>query len=226
MDRYSRNLQTLSAAENQKLRISKVCVAGCGGLGGNILEMLGRLGVGELTAIDGDVFEESNLNRQILSDTSNLGSSKALAAARRMALVNPDVVFHAVPEFLTQDNACRLLSGHHVIVDALDSISSRRLLAEQASLLGIPLVHGAVAGWYGQVTTIFPGEDTLDRIYRTDRDRGTEQQTGNPSFGPALISALEVCEAVKILTDRGRLLRKKLLTVNLLDHEYEVVELG
>ena len=89
MGRYTRNMETLSKEENDRLKEFKVCVVGCGGLGGYVIEMLGRIGIGHITAVDGDGFDESNLNRQILSDTYCLGKNKAVAAKERMERVNP-----------------------------------------------------------------------------------------------------------------------------------------
>ncbi|WP_070000587.1 HesA/MoeB/ThiF family protein [Cellulosilyticum sp. I15G10I2] len=225
MKRYARNQITLSEEENQMLHDAKVCVVGCGGLGGYSIEMLARLGVGTITAIDGDVFDESNLNRQILSDTQNLGESKALTAQKRILSVNPETNLYPVTAFLTPQNAKQLLKDHDVIVDALDSIEARFLIQETAKALQIPFVHGAIAGWYGQVSTIFPGEDTLNKIYKNRNSTGKEKIVGNPAFTPALISAQQVSEVVKILIHRGDLLRKKMLFMNVLDHEYEVLEL-
>lgn len=225
MSRYSRNRITISEEENQILHDAKVCVVGCGGLGGYVIEMLARLGVGCITAIDGDVFEESNLNRQILSDAQNLGQSKALTAQKRITLVNPEIKVIPIAEFLTAQNAVTLLQGHDVIVDALDNISARFLIQEAAEKLQIPFVHGAIAGWYGQVSTVFPGEQTLNKIYKNKATNGKEKLLGNPAFTPALISSIEVSEVVKILVRRGDLLRNKMLFINVLDHEYEVVDL-
>jgi molybdopterin-synthase adenylyltransferase len=222
--RYSKNRKSLSEAENVLLQKSKVCVVGCGGLGGNIIEMLGRIGIGNMTVVDGDVFDETNLNRQILSDVSNLGTSKALAAVKRMTAVNPDISVIPVQTRLTAENARKILSGHHVIVDAVDNIKSRFLLEENAEVLGTPLVYGAVAGWYGQVATIFPGDRLLKRIYRNAFQPGVEKNTGNMSFGPALIAALEVGEVVKILTGRNELLRGKMLYADLAGNEYKIID--
>ena len=83
-ERHSRNIPSLSIEEMEKLAESRVLVVGCGGLGGNIIEHLTRAGVGSLTVVDGDVFEESNLNRQLLSTSENLGQKKAAAAAERV----------------------------------------------------------------------------------------------------------------------------------------------
>lgn len=224
MDRYLRNRTTLSEVENQILHDAKVCVIGCGGLGGYVIEMLARLGVGSITVIDGDVFEESNLNRQILSDVESIGESKALTAKKRMQLVNPEIKVKAIQDLLSPHNAEYLLQGHDVIVDALDNIDTRFLVQQIAKKLQTPFVHGAIAGWYGQIATIFPGEDTLGKIYKNKVVNGKEKLLGNPAFTPALISSIQVSEVVKILIGRGELLRNKMLFVNVLEHEYEYID--
>jgi Dinucleotide-utilizing enzymes involved in molybdopterin and thiamine biosynthesis family 2 len=228
MERYSRNMKTLSKEENNRLKEFKVCVVGCGGLGGYVIEMLGRIGVGSITAVDGDVFEESNLNRQILSSSESLGLSKALVAKLRMEKVNPLIKVEPVQAMLTEENSLDILKNHHVVVDALDSIPTRLMLQDSCKKLDIPMIHGAIAGWYGQVTTIFPGDDTLNKIYNKDKNeaKGIEKEMGNPSFTPALTASIEVSEAIKLLLGRGELLRKKILFIDLLSSEYDIVPIG
>lgn len=225
MQRYARNMKTLSFEENNSLKHFKVCVVGCGGLGGYIIEELGRIGIGSITAVDGDVFEESNLNRQLLSSVENLGNSKAEAAEVRMGKVNPLIKVNPVCKRLDMENGPDILAGHDIVLDALDNIESRLTLEKLAEQAGIPLVHGAIAGWFGQVTTILPGDRTLSLLYPADESRGMEKELGNPSFTPALVASIQVAEAVKLLIRRGETLRKKLLIINLLDQEYEVIEL-
>lgn len=215
----------LSREENLLLREKKIIVVGCGGLGGHIIEQLARLGIGHITAIDGDVFDESNLNRQLLSNMDNLGKSKALCAKEHIARVNPDVQVTAMQVFLNEDNAQEIINGHDVICDALDNMTARLLLQKYAGMLNIPLVYGAIAGWYGQVTTIFPGDNILGSIYQGGSNKGIEQELGNPSFTPALVASIEVSEVVKILTGKGQLLRNRFLMINTLDQEYEVFDI-
>lgn len=215
----------LSREENLSLREKKVVVVGCGGLGGYIIEELARLGIGKITAIDGDVFDETNLNRQLLSNVENLGKSKALTARKRMKRVNPDIKVHAIHDFLDETNAEEILEGHDVICDALDNMSSRLLLQKYASKLGIPLVYGAIAGWYGQVTTIFPGDSILGSMHQGNANKGIEQELGNPSFTPALVASIQVAEVVKIFTGKGRLLRNRFLMIDTLEQEYEIFDL-
>lgn len=225
MERYVRNMNTLSKEENDNLKNFKVCVIGCGGIGGYVIEMLGRIGIGNITAVDGDVFEESNLNRQILSSTNTIGISKAMEAKARMEKVNPLIEVHAMQKMLTEDNALSILDGHDVVVDALDSIPARLLLQDSCKKLNIPMVHGAIAGWYAQITTIFPGDDTLNKVYNINKNpsKGIEKKMGNPSFTPALAASIQVSEVIKVLLKRGDLLRKKMAFIDLLSCEYNII---
>ena len=125
--RYSRNLPALSRQEQELLHKKRVLVAGCGGLGGYITENLLRLGIGHITAVDGDSFDVSNLNRQLLATEATIGKSKAEAAKERAALVNPSVEFMAIGKYITPENAADTIAGHNIVIDALDSVSARLL---------------------------------------------------------------------------------------------------
>ncbi len=224
-NRYQRNMDTFSSEENEKFKNFHICVIGCGGLGGYIIEMLGRLGIGYITAVDGDVFDETNLNRQLLSTEKLIGREKALVAKERMVEVNAEVEITPIVEFMTQENYREILKGHDIIVDALDNMPSRKILGGGCNELKIPLVHGAIAGWYGQVSTIMPGDHTMDRIYSGDENKGVEEELGTPAFTPALVASIQVAEVTKILFGKGDILQNKLLTVDLLNHEYEVFKI-
>jgi len=200
-------------------------VVGCGGLGGYILEMLARIGIGRITAVDGGSFEISNLNRQILADSTTLGLSKTEAAKERLSKVNSDITVRTIPEMLNDTNAQDILKNHQIIVDALDNVAGRLLLEHWAERLEVPLVHGAIAGWYGQVSTVFPGDKTLSRIYPTEAARGKEEELGNPSFTPALIASIQVSEVIKLLIKRGEPLRQRLLFIDTLSQDYDIVQL-
>jgi molybdopterin/thiamine biosynthesis adenylyltransferase len=117
-----------------------------------------------------------------------------------------------------------MIQGADVVVDAVDNIPTRLELAKLCSELGKPLVHGAIAGWYGHVTTIFPGESTLEKIYHHwQAGAGIESDLGNPSFTPAVVASLEVAEVCKILLGEGTLLRNRMLSINLLEMEVEEI---
>jgi len=224
--RYQRNREMLTTGQQLRLFRSQVAVIGCGGLGGYIIEELARLGIGKIIAIDPDIFVEHNLNRQLFSSPRNLGRAKVEATAARIAEINPAVTLVPRQERFTRDNGPGLLEDANVAVDALDSVSARLELADVCDDRGIPLVHGAIGGWYGQILTQFPGDRTVQRIYAgREEGRGVEKQLGNPSFTPAVVASLEVAETCKILLDRGRWLRGRKLVLNLLDMEIEELAL-
>jgi len=214
--RYQRNREMISIRQQLTLFRSRVAVLGCGGLGGYIIEELARLGIGGIVAVDPDVFQEHNLNRQLFSTPDRLGEKKVEAAARRVAAVNPAVTLRPVAEALDERNGAELLRGVDVAVDGLDSISVRLLLAETCDTLGIPMVHGAIGGWYGRLATQFPGDRTLQRLYPRNRGLpGIEVNLGNPSFTPAVIAGFEVAEVVKILLNIGEPVRNRCLSIDL-----------
>lgn len=224
--RYQRNRRMISTQQQRQLFHSRVVVVGCGGLGGYILEQLARLGVGQIVAIDPDIFEENNLNRQLLSTPADLGRVKVEVAAERIAAVNPAVTLQPVHALLDKGNGPRLLADTDCVVDAVDNVTARLQLADICADLDVPLVHGAIAGWYGHVATVFPGERSLQTIYRHwDGGKGVEQQLGNPSFTPAVAASFEVGEVCKVLLGQGALLRNRKLAFNLLDMEVDEIPL-
>ena len=145
--RYQRNIPSLSEEECALLAEKRVCVIGCGGLGGYVLEHLARIGVGHITAVDGDVFDESNLNRQILSSEALIGTPKADAAARHIGEINSMIQVHPVNCFLTEENAEELIMGHELVIDALYSTAARIILSAACTKQRITMIHGAVSGW-------------------------------------------------------------------------------
>ena len=222
--RYQRNRQCIGTGQQLQLFHSRVAVIGCGGLGGYVIEELARLGVGEIIAVDHDVFVEHNLNRQILASPGSLGCAKVEVAQQRVEKINPAVTLVPIAQALTRTNGRDLLDAAHVAVDALDSVAARLDLAEVCEELAIPLVHGAIGGWYGQVATQFPGDRSLQKIFANrENGQGAEKQLGNPSFTPAVVASLEVAEVCKILLGTGSLLRHRKLTLDLLNMEIEEI---
>ncbi len=223
--RYQRNQQAISLAQQRTLNASRVSVVGCGGLGGYILEQLARLGVGRIQIIDGDDFEEHNLNRQLYSSEQVLGESKVDVAARRIREINPATLVIPVKARLDSGNASRLLQDADVVADAVDNLDTRHLVAATCRELGLPMVHGAIGGWYGHVTTIYPEDTGLDKIYPQQTGRGIEQELGNPAFTPAVIASLQAAEVCKVLLGAQGQLRHRQLVVDLLHMEIHEVAL-
>lgn len=219
--RYQRNRRMLSTKNQLQLCCSTVAVIGCGGLGGYIIEELARLGIGCIVAVDPDVFEEHNLNRQLLSAPDLLGKSKAQVAVERVRFINPAVTVRVEERAYGPECGREILNKVMVAVDALDNLAVRRQLGDDCRDLGIPWVHGAIAGWFGQIATLYPGDRLPERIGEAcSAHRGVEAQLGNPSFTPAVVASLQVAEVAKILIGVGETLRHRLLTIDLRDMEF------
>jgi molybdopterin-synthase adenylyltransferase len=221
--RYLRNGTCINELEQELLSQVRICVIGCGGLGGYIIEMLARAGVGSLRVVDGDVFEESNWNRQILSNQNNLKEQKSIIAAKHVMKINSDVVVEAVSSFIDEVNAEEILKGCNIVVDALDNLSVRKMVAEKCSQLNIPYIFGAIAGWYGQVSVIVPNSNMSDLLFESQHHKGHEQKVGNPSFTPAIIAGIQVSECIKYILNKGEITTNTLLMIDLLNNEMEKI---
>ena len=220
--RYERNLPALSEAECLLLRKKRVLIVGCGGLGGHIIDQLARIGIGSLKVVDGDVFDESNLNRQLLSDVTRLGVSKAKAAADHIARINPSVAVEAVNAFMSEGNVQALIAGCDVVIDALDNIPARRILSAACAKANIPYVYGAIQGWVAQAALSMPEDKLIEQLFSEEieiRDKSVL------SFAPALCASVQVALAVKLLTGRP-VQTGTVYHLDLLDMEFETIPMA
>lgn len=218
-NRYLRNIPALSQAECALLRQKKVAVIGCGGLGGYLIEFLARVGIGSIRAVDGDVFDETNLNRQLLSTVSLLGKSKARAAAARVGKIAPDVKPEAVETYLDSANVQDLIAGCDAVLDGLDNVPARKTLAKACAEAGIPYIYGAISGWTAQAAVFMPGDHLLETLYP---DGVEARDWGALSFTPALCAAFQTSLCVRLLTGRP-LETGKLHCADLLGEEYQQI---
>lgn len=203
--RYARNARQLSIQEQLALLESHVLLVGLGGLGGWLLELLARLGVGSITGVDADRFEESNLNRQLLGNAGNLGQSKARAAAARLAVVNPAIQFTAVPRFMDEALCARLLRDMDLALDALGGLDCRLSLQQAAARAGVPLVSAGIAGLTGWVAVVLPGQPGPVQWLgagSTGSAATPEEELGNLAPTAAAAASLQAAEALKLLTGR------------------------
>ena len=227
-ERYVRNMKTFSPQDQVALLKAQVGVVGLGGLGGAVVEILARLGIGTLNVIDGDTFEDSNLNRQFLSTPKRIAKSKADTAARRIKEINPSIAVNHHSQFLDQNNGLDLLNRPDVIVDCLDNLKTRFILERFCRQIGSPLVSAAVAGSTGHVTTIYPQDKGLTLIYG-DPDKvpsqGAEASLGTVPYSVTFLAALECAEVAKIIQHKGFPLRNKLLVADLNDGVFDVINL-
>lgn len=221
--RYLRNFGTLGWQGQLALLESTVAVIGLGGLGGNVVEGLARAGVGCLVLVDGDAFVDHNFNRQVLSQEARLGRLKTEVAQARVAAINGAVEVIPYPERAGPERMRDILRGVAVVVDGLDRLPDRLALQDAASEVGIPMVHGAIAGWMGQVMTVLPGDTGLRGLYGQELpDQGAEVELGCPAATPMMVAGWQVQEVVKLLTGQGTLLRHRLL---FMDAEMATVDL-
>lgn len=228
-ERYVRNMKSYSHEDQIRLLHSDVTVVGMGGLGGAVAEILAREGVGTLRLIDGDRFEESNLNRQMLSSADKIGKPKAAAAAERVSCINPSVSVRASEFFLDAENAPSLIKSSDGIIDCLDNLQTRFLLESAAKKAKIPIVSAAIAGETGHVTTIYPDDPGLSLIYGPPEqapEKGIEQSLGCLSHAVTILSSLECSEMIKILLKRQGGLRDRLLVMDLSDTSFEMLQLS
>jgi molybdopterin/thiamine biosynthesis adenylyltransferase len=228
-ERFLRNARSMSTEDQARLFDRRIAVVGLGGLGGVLVEILARIGIGAMTLIDGDRFEESNLNRQVLSTVDTIGAAKADAAAERVRAINPAVALTVCGEFFDEAGAEALLSGADLVVDCLDSIPVRFELEAAAGRAGLPLISAAVAGAAGHVTTIFPGDPGLALIYgkaEASAKKGSEAELGCLPHAVALLASLEASEAVKVVLEKHTLLRNRLVVVDLFENIFEVVDMS
>ena len=228
-ERYQRNVGTIGLNGQATLLRSKIAIIGLGGLGGTVVELLARMGIGHIVVVDGDVFEESNLNRQILCRENNLGLSKAEAAVERVKNINQGIKVTAHFTLVKEENIGEIIDGADVVVDALDNIPARFLVEKMAKKKGIPLIHGAIAGFAGQILTIFPEDKGLQGIYGSKDnlpDSGIETELGTPSITPAMVASWQVLEAIKVILKKGGLLRNKLLYIDGERGTVEIINVG
>lgn len=218
--RYIRNLGSITLCEQMALSNRTAAVVGAGGLGGYVITLLARVGVGSLIVIDPDSFDETNFNRQALSGMGALGLPKVEVAAATVADINPGVT--VIPHQARFDfpEGLELLRGADVVIDALDNIEDRLSLQEGAAEIGIPLVHGAIAGFEGQVMTVMPGDAGLRRIYgkhgmNARKTARPEALLGTPAPAPALVATLEVMDVLKVLLGRDGVRRDSLLYIDM-----------
>ncbi len=210
--RLQRQRNLLGYVRQLRLLNAKVAVVGCGGLGGSVFEMLLRLGVGHLLVIDPDFFCESNLNRQLLATSDNLGHYKVDAALERGQLVNPVVAIETLNQVFQSASGTTLLVTCDLVIDALDSISARLELAQLCARNNLMLIHGAVAGWNGQMVPVPPGSEKMARIYpgsfpvaSASSVSVSEIETLVENIAPTVnaVAAFQVAAAIQYLCNSG-----------------------
>jgi molybdopterin/thiamine biosynthesis adenylyltransferase len=230
-ERYRRHLAIPEVGEagQAKLLGAKVLLVGAGGLGSPAALYLAAAGVGTLGLVDSDVVDLSNLQRQVLHSTRTLGMPKTESAAAALRDLNPDVKVVPFQERLTRENALRILTGWDVIVDGGDNFPTRYLVNDASLLLRVPVVHGSVYRFEGQVTVFWPGHGPCYRcLYPAPPPPELAPscaEAGVLGILPGVIGLLQATEAVKLILGIGTPLAGRLLAFDALAGAFQELRL-
>lgn len=202
-------------AGQRKLADARVLIVGAGGLAAPVLSYLAGAGVGRLTVIDDDVVELSNLHRQVIHRTADIGVAKVDSAVRAATDLNPDIEVVGIEARLTADNALTVFADHDLVVDATDNFATRYLINDACVLLGLPLVWSSINRFDGQVTVWAYGESPCYRcIFPTAPPPGTVPscaEAGVVGSLPGVMGSIQATEAVKLVLGIGESLAGRML---------------
>ena len=210
--RYARQIMLANVGEagQLKLRAARVLVIGAGGLGSALISYLAAAGVGHLGIIDADRVELSNLARQILHETGDIGRLKVDSAADRIAELNPDIMVTTYPHALTAENARTIIGDYDIVADGCDNFHTRFLVNATCVALHKPLVSAAIAGWHGQLMTITPASIAGSGCYQCFANPDAPEAntcTDSGIMGPlaGVMGSMQALEVVNCILGRAAL---------------------
>jgi molybdopterin/thiamine biosynthesis adenylyltransferase len=232
-ERYSRQIlfRGVGAEGQKRLAAARVVVVGCGATGSAVASLLARAGVGTIRIVDRDYVEPSNLQRQTLFDESDARESlpKAVAAAKRIAAFNSQIVVEPQVADLTPANADLLLAGAELILDGTDNFETRYLMNDYALKHGVPWIYAAAVGSYGITLNVLPGETACLACVFPDSPQGTFETCETAGIlNPAvnLVASIEAAEALKILVGARDQVRRTLLSYDVWTNERAEIQAG
>ena len=225
-ERYSRHLllPEIGASGQEKLKAARVLVVGAGGLGSPASLYLAAAGIGTLGIIDHDRVDLSNLQRQVLFETANLGASKALTAQARLRALNPEINVIAHDLELNASNALELLRAYDCVLDGSDRLTTRYLVNDACVLLQRPLVSAAIHRFEGQAMSYLPGRGPCYRCLFPEASAAQAPncaEAGVLGVLPAMLGALQATEAIKLILDLGTPLVGRLMTYDALAMQWQ-----
>jgi adenylyltransferase/sulfurtransferase len=225
-DRYHRQiiLPEIGEEGQKKFLKAKVLLIGAGGLGSAAAYYLVAAGVGKIGLVDGDRLERSNLQRQILHQTSRLGEPKVVSARQTLTALNPEIEIVTYQENLTAANALRLIQNYDLVVDCSDNFATRYLTNKTCVITQKPMIYGAVSNFEGQAMTILPGVGPcyhcLYPKLSSPEAISSNKEVGILGVLPGLIGVIQATEALKFILQQGKLLVGELLIYNALNLEF------
>ena len=231
IERYSRHiiLPEVGGKGQEKLLAGKVLLVGAGGLGSPAGLYLAAAGIGTIGVIDADAVDLTNLQRQVIHFTDDLGKPKVESAAAKMQAINPDVQVKTYRERLTSDNALTILSDYDFVIDGTDNFPSKFLVADACHFAAKPYSHAGILRFDGQIMTVKPGATVCYRcVFNAPPPAGAVpscSQAGVLGVLAGVIGTLQATEAVKFLLQQGKLLTDTLLVYNALNMTFRKVTL-
>lgn len=218
IERYKRHifLREIGGPGQTKLRNARVFVAGAGGLGAPVIQYLAACGIGHLTIADMDAVDLSNLQRQIIYRTHDIGEAKVALAKEFVSRLNPDVSVNPIDEPITRNNIHKSIAGHDLVLDGTDNFPTRRLINRACVEAGIPLLSGAISQWEGQVSLFDVKEGTpcFDCLFPNDPAAGIApncSEGGVIGALPGIVGTIMALEAIKFLSGAGQCLKGEIL---------------
>lgn len=229
IERYSRHilLQDIGVEGQEKINQGKVLVIGAGGLGAPILLYLAAAGVGTLGIIDGDVVDLSNLQRQVIHFTPDVGKPKVISAQEKIEKINPDVKVITYHQFFTAENAFDIIKDYDFIVDGTDSFPVKFLINDACVLAGKPFSHGGILRFDGQTLTHIPGHACYRCAFHSPPPPNavpTCSQAGVLGAIAGMLGTIQAAEVLKFLTDTGDLLTDRLLSFNVKTMNFRTIK--
>ncbi|MBR3522141.1 MAG: HesA/MoeB/ThiF family protein [Prevotella sp.] len=248
--RYARHLMLPEIGEEgqKKILSSRVLVVGAGGLGSPVMLYLAAAGVGTIGVIDADEVDLSNLQRQVIHQTKDLGIPKVESAREKMLAINPDVRVETYHEFLTPANALSIIGGYDFIVSCTDNLAAKALVSDTCVAAGKAFSHGGISEWTGQTFTYVPGTADYRAIFGpppaeaqaspTSASAGSPDSVTSETAAPqapvlgvlgavaGMLGTIQAAETLKYLTGAGQLLTNRLLMFDALTMQFDVLTLG
>ena len=216
---FEKNMDFFTLHQAAQIKRVTVAVIGAGALGQMAAHQLVRTGFEKLILIDKDVLEYSNFNRQMYAVNSTVNQSKVAVLKAQVLDIDPKIDIKIHETFLDQSTGKHLVSDADIVVDCVDDIETKIYLEKLSAELNIPLVHGAVEGWYGQVTTVLPGDSVLERLYIHRK----KQEVTALMITVSAVTALQVGEVIKIVTGTGELLHQRVMFIDMMSGDFSCV---